>query len=91
MVTTSLLFPASTKTGKHTVHLDLTAQGKDGERKTFLEEYAPPLKSYQPPNPAEKAPRADEAKRTMPNTALAAKIARKTQSEAPHCHQHAMK
>ena len=66
VVTTSLLFPASSKNGKHTVHLDLTAQGKDGKGKTFLEEYVPPHKSYQPPNPVEKAPRREQEEVYLP-------------------------
>ena len=66
VVTTSLLFPASTKNGKHTVHLDLTAQGKDGKRKTFRQEYVPTHKSYQPPNPVEKAPRREQDEVYLP-------------------------
>ena len=66
VVTTSLHFPQSTKNGEHTVHLDLTVQGKDGKGRTSLEEYVPPHKSFQAPKQSEKAPRREQDQVFLP-------------------------
>ena len=66
VVTTSLHFPQSTKNGEHTVHLDLTVQGKDGKGRTSLEEYVPPHKSFQAPKQSEKAPRREQDQVYLP-------------------------